>query len=181
MKTMFLLAVRTLALNAGSASAGDAVIETPDQLKWADAPQFGKGVQTAVLAGDPSKEGPYVMRIKLPASTMVPADTHDKAENITVISGTFGVGMCMQADKSKGQKLPAGSFFRIDPQTPHFAWAESDAIVQVNGMGPASKWSNRRSREAGLAEGRLGLVNPTGTPALAEIDPLARNEKTQVR
>ena len=64
MKTMFLLAVRTLALNAGSASAADAVIETPDQLKWADAPQFGKGMQTAVLAGDPSKEGPYVMRIK---------------------------------------------------------------------------------------------------------------------
>jgi hypothetical protein len=59
MKTMFMLAVRTLALNAGSASAADAVIETPDQLKWAVAPQFGKGVQTAVLAGDPSKEGPY--------------------------------------------------------------------------------------------------------------------------
>jgi len=165
MKTMFMLAVRTLALNAGSASAADAVIETPDQLKWAVAPQFGKGVQTAVL-------------IKLPASTIVPAHTHDKAENITVISGAFGVGMCMQADKSKGQKLPAGSFFRIDPQTPHFAWTESDAIVQVNGMGPASKWSNRRSREAGLAEGRLALVNPTGTPALAEIDPLAGNEKT---
>jgi quercetin dioxygenase-like cupin family protein len=177
MKAMFLLAVCTLAVNAVSASAADAVIETPKQLKWADAPQFGKGVQTAVLAGDPSKEGPYVMRIKFPAGAMVPAHTHDKAENVTVISGTFGLGMGKQADKTKGQKLPAGSFFRIDPQTPHFAW-ESDAIVQVNGMGPASKWSNRRSREAGLAEGRLALVNPTGTPALAEIDPLAGNEKT---
>jgi quercetin dioxygenase-like cupin family protein len=138
MKAMFLLALCTLAVNAVSASAADAVIETPKQLKWADAPQFGKGVQTAVLAGDPSKEGPYVMRIKFPAGAMVPAHTHDRAENVTVISGTFGLGMGKQADKTKGQKLPAGSFFRIDPQTPHFAWAESAAIVQVNGMGPAS-------------------------------------------
>jgi len=86
-------------------------------LKWADAPHFGKDVQTAVVAGDPSKEGPYVMRIKFPRWCR---RTRTRAENITVISGTFGVGMCMQADKSKGQKLPAGSFFRIDPQTPHF-------------------------------------------------------------
>ena len=106
MKTMFLLAVRTLALNAGSASAGDAVIETPDQLKWAVAPQFGKGVQTAVLAGDPSKEGPYVMRIKLPASTIVPAHTHDKAENITVISGTFGVGIVCKPTRARDKSFP---------------------------------------------------------------------------
>jgi len=139
MKAMLSLATCALVLTALSASAAeDVVIQTPDQLKWADAPDFGPGVQTAAVAGDPSKDGPYVMRIKLPANTMVAAHTHGKAENVTVISGTMGMGMGGQADKSKGQQLPAGSFFRVPADTPHFAWAETDTIVQVNGMGPAS-------------------------------------------
>ena len=139
MKAMLLLATCALVLSGVSASAAeDVVIQTPDQMKWADAPEFGKGVQTTALAGDPSKDGPYVMRIKLPANTMVPAHTHGKAENVTVISGSLGMGMGEQADKSKGQQLPTGSFFRVPADTPHFAWAETDTIVQVNGMGPAT-------------------------------------------
>jgi quercetin dioxygenase-like cupin family protein len=101
-------------------------------------PRLWQGAQTAVVAGDPTKYGPYVMRIKLPANTMIPAHTHDKAENVTVISGTMGLGMGKQADKSVGQQLPTGSFFRVPANTPHFAWTESDTIVQVNGMGPAT-------------------------------------------
>ena len=69
---------------------------------------------------------------------MIPAHTHGKAENVTVISGTMGMGMGDQADKSKGQQLPAGSFFRISADTPHFAWAETETVVQINGMGPVS-------------------------------------------
>ena len=139
MKAMLSLAAGALVLSALSASAAeDVVIQTPDQLTWADAPDFGPGVQTAAVAGDPSKDGPYVMRIKLPANTLVPAHTHGKAENVTVISGALSMGMGEQADKSKAQNLPAGSFFRVPADTPHFVWAEADTIVQVNGMGPAS-------------------------------------------
>ena len=41
---------------------------TPEQMKWMPAPPaFPKGAQIAVLAGDPSKEGQYVFRLKAPA------------------------------------------------------------------------------------------------------------------
>jgi quercetin dioxygenase-like cupin family protein len=135
-----LLVAGALALIASSASAAenDVVIRTPGQVQWTDAAQFGKGVKTAVLAGDPSKDGPYVMRIMFPAATLVPSHTHGKAENVTVMSGTLALGMGEHPDKSKATPLPAGSFFRIPANTPHFAVAESDTIVQVNGMGPST-------------------------------------------
>jgi hypothetical protein len=77
-------------------------------MKWSEASQFGQGVQMAVLSGDPTKDGPFVMRLKLPANTLVPAPSHEKAENVTVISGTAGFGMGEQADKSKGEAYPVG-------------------------------------------------------------------------
>jgi quercetin dioxygenase-like cupin family protein len=139
MKATLLLAGAFLAL-AGPviAAPSEAVIETPDQMKWQDASQFGKGVQSSVLYGDPSKDGPYATRLKLPADTLVPGHTHPKAENVTVISGSLGLGLGEQMDKSKGKLLPAGSFFRIPADTPHFAWAEGETVVQINGMGPAA-------------------------------------------
>ncbi len=43
------------------------VVVTPDKIQWGPAPPvFPAGAQFAVLAGDPSKPGPFVVRIKAP-------------------------------------------------------------------------------------------------------------------
>ena len=136
MKATLLLATCALALSAVPTSAEDVVVQTPDKLTWGDAPQFGKGVQTAVLSGDPAQTGLFVMRIKFPANAVVPAHVHDQAENVTVISGDFGAGMGEQTDKAKGQRLPPGSFAHMPARMPHFAWANSVTVVQIEGMGP---------------------------------------------
>ena len=40
----------------------------PKDVKWGPAPPiFAKGAQIAVLSGDPSKAGPFVIRLKVPA------------------------------------------------------------------------------------------------------------------
>lgn len=107
-------------------------------MTWGPAPGLPAGWQAALLVGDPAKPGPYVERVKLPPNAMVPAHTHPDAENLTVISGSFGIGHGAVADKSKGQLLPAGSFHYLPPNTAHFAWAGPDgAIVQVEGIGPS--------------------------------------------
>src|SRR2546429_2883939 len=80
-----------------------------DEVKWGPAPpNIPAGAQIAVLAGDPSSEGPYVVRLKMPANYKVPAHYHPKDEIATVISGDFHVGMGDKLDMQKGVMLHAG-------------------------------------------------------------------------
>src|SRR5882724_9669056 len=89
---------------AVSLAADDHVSVSPDGLKWGAAPNaFPKGAEIVVVSGDPSKEGLYTYRLKLPAGYKVPAHTHPADEHVTVISGTFHVGMGGKLDDTKGE------------------------------------------------------------------------------
>ena|ERR1051326_5470196 len=139
MKRGLLLAATALALMTQVSAAQDGtLVMTPEQVKWGPAPGLPADWQAAILSGDPTKKGPYVERVKLPPNAAVPPHTHPDIENITVISGSFGIGQGKVADKSKGQMLPAGSFYRLPANTAHFAWAGPEgAVVQVHGVGPS--------------------------------------------
>ena len=107
------------------------------QLKWGPAPDFiPKGAQLAVLSGDPSKEGLYVVRLKVPAGYKIPAHNHPTAEMVTVISGNFHLGMGDKLDMKKGMVLTAGGFAEAPAKMNHYAWTSSPTIVQVHGQGP---------------------------------------------
>jgi quercetin dioxygenase-like cupin family protein len=113
-------------------------VVSPDQLKWSPAPPaFPKGAQIAVISGDPSKEGPYVVRLKAPAGYKVPAHTHPNDENITVISGSFHVGMGEKLDEKKGTAVKAGGFTRAPKGMQHYAWFTEESVIQNHGVGPS--------------------------------------------
>jgi quercetin dioxygenase-like cupin family protein len=107
---------------------GGHTLLVPDGLKW---------VEPAVLQGDPGKEGLFVYRFKFPANFKVPPHVHKAGENVTVLSGTFFVGLGEKFDQGSGKELPVGGFIAIPPKHPHFAWAgPQETIVQVHGIGP---------------------------------------------
>jgi quercetin dioxygenase-like cupin family protein len=111
-------------------------IAMPDALKWVEPPVL-PGARLAVVQGDPSKEGPFAYRLKMPAEYRIPPHLHKAGENVTVLSGTFFIGMGEKFDQTAGQALPAGGFVSIPPNHAHFAWAGSqETIVQVHGVGP---------------------------------------------
>jgi quercetin dioxygenase-like cupin family protein len=111
-------------------------VSMPDTLKWVEPPVL-PGAQLAVVQGDPAKEGPFVYRLKMPAGYKVPPHLHKASENVTVLSGTFSIGLGEQFDRAKGQELPTGGFVSIPPNHPHYAWAGSrETVVQVHGVGP---------------------------------------------
>jgi quercetin dioxygenase-like cupin family protein len=89
-----------------------------------------------VLAGDPSKEGPYVFRLKAPAGYKVPPHTHPQDENATVISGTFKLGMGATMEEKNTQTLKAGGFFNMPKGMQHSAMFAEETIVQFHGIGP---------------------------------------------
>jgi anti-sigma factor ChrR (cupin superfamily) len=111
-------------------------IAVPDTLKWVEPPVL-PGARLAVVQGDPGKEGPFVYRLKMPAGYKVPPHYHKASENVTVLTGTFSIGMGKEFDAKNGQELPTGGFFSVPPQHPHYAWAGSqETVVQVHGVGP---------------------------------------------
>ena len=115
----------------------DGSVVTADGIKWGAAPSvLPKGAQFAVMAGDPSKDGPYVVRLKMPANYRIPAHNHPTAENVTVLSGKFHLGMGDKLDEAKGQELTAGGFAEAPPKMNHFAWTTAETVVQVHGQGP---------------------------------------------
>lgn len=112
-------------------------IVTPAEIAWkAGPPSLQPGAQAAVLYGDPSKEGLFVMRLKLPAGFKIAPHTHPRPEILTVVSGAFHIGMGTAADKAKAQRLSPGSFFAFDPGLAHFAHVEEETVVQLSSTGP---------------------------------------------
>lgn len=113
-------------------------IVKPNQEHWVAGTGPLKGAQVAMLAGDPTKSGPYVFRLKLPANTKFMAHYHGDTEMVTVISGTFYAGIGDKFDASKLMALPAGSFVSVPAKVHHYAMTKGLTIIQLEGYGPFS-------------------------------------------
>ena len=100
---------------------------------------MGLGAETAVLYGDPTKAGLYVIRLRLPAGAKVLPHIHpEEVRTLTVISGTLYFGFGEKWDESKLKAYPAGTFFSEVPTTPHFVAAkDGEVIFQATGIGPS--------------------------------------------
>jgi len=111
---------------------------TPDTIGWGAAPPVVRaGAQFAVLEGDPTASGgDYTIRLKMPDGFRISPHWHPLRENVSIISGTFKVGMGDKFDVSKMKAFPAGSFAFLDPDMHHYAMASGETIVQVHGQSP---------------------------------------------
>lgn len=142
MKTLLFCFVATIAAFVGVAASQDAsapthLLTTAAEIKWGEPPPvFEKGAKFAVMAGDPSKPGIYVVRLKMPAGYKIAPHWHPTDEHVTVVSGTFALGMGEKFDKQTMKDLPVGGYALLPAQMRHFAYARTDATVQVHGMGP---------------------------------------------
>jgi len=110
---------------------------TAESVKWGAAPPiFPKGAQMAVLSGDPSKSGPFTVRLKFPANYRIPAHQHPTYELVTVLSGKFHVGMGDRLNEADAQALGPGGFADLPAKMNHFAFSGPETVVQINSEGP---------------------------------------------
>jgi hypothetical protein len=72
----------------------------------------------------------------MPDGYRVAPHWHPLRENVTVISGTFKVGMGDVFDTNKMTTLAPGSFAFLDPDMHHYAMASGQVVVQIHGMSP---------------------------------------------
>lgn len=105
--------------------------------KWGPAPAvFPAGAQIEVLQGDPGQNALFTVRLEFPDAYRIPAHYHPTDEHITVISGTFLVGMGDTLDAAKTKALVAGGFVTAGANMNHYAIARGRTVVQVHAMGP---------------------------------------------
>ncbi len=112
----------------------DIVGITAAQVQWFTPSYYTDGRQRAQLYGDSSQGEPWIDRVKIPAGKYVAAHTHPQDELVTVIDGTWFVGVGDKYDPAKLKGYPPGSFVVIPAGLPHFVAAkESAVIVQLSG------------------------------------------------
>ena len=104
---------------------------------WSAFPAFPPSVRLAILVGDITKAGPYVIRVKAPAGATLMPHKHQEDRIYTVVSGIFYIGRGETFDPEALEAYAPGSVIVLPRDTPHFHWAKSgEYISQVSGTGP---------------------------------------------
>jgi quercetin dioxygenase-like cupin family protein len=107
---------------------------TPDQLKFNRNPATGSEI--AVVMGKPGEPGPFVLRVRYPAGLKAMPHSHPNDTYVTVISGVLRYAEGEKFDESKFKDYPAGSFFVIPANVPHYENATAPMEFQAHGIGP---------------------------------------------
>jgi hypothetical protein len=131
----------TVAVGSAKAPAPDLnpaalALKLPDQIKWTDEPS---GARTAVVLGDLSKPGLYIVLYKWTPHHMSRPHWHPNDRFITVLAGTWWVGTGTKFDPDSTVPLPAGSFVTHFGKQIHYDGAKDvEAMLEIVGEGPAT-------------------------------------------
>ena len=131
------LMIVTPAGYAADIDRGAVDFTTPSEIKWV---RNAAGTnESAVLFGDPSKPGPYVVRLKWLPGNMSRPHFHPNDRFFVVISGTWWMGTGETFDPERTVPVPAGSYVIHYGGKVHYDGAKGEeTVIQVWGMGPAT-------------------------------------------
>jgi len=114
----------------------------PEEVDWKPFAALPSSVRLAVIVGQPSGPGPFIIRVKVPAGVKLMPRRHSEDRIYTVISDDFyiGLGDEFDADEFDAGKLgayPPCAVIVLPGNTSHFHCAKSgDYIGQVTVIGP---------------------------------------------
>jgi Cupin domain. len=136
-RIFFAVALACAATRTTALAQSSGMYPNAGALKWGPPPPvFAAGAKFTVLSGDPTKSGPYTIRLSMPSGYRILPHYHPTDEYVTVISGTFHVGMGDKFDRSKTTAFTGGGFGTVPANMRHYAWASGRTVVQVSGNGP---------------------------------------------
>ncbi len=115
----------------------DHIMVMPNDINWGDAPaSLPAGAQAAVIEGDPTKEGLFTLRLKVPANYKIMPHWHPVDEHITVLKGSAYMGMGDRYDEKSAMKMVNGAFAVMKTGTKHYFFTTEECIIQLHGLGP---------------------------------------------
>jgi quercetin dioxygenase-like cupin family protein len=109
----------------------------PEDINWKPFPAFPASVHLADVVGEPSKPGPYLIRVKAASGAKLMPHKHPENRIYTVMSGVFYIGLGEKFDGDKVKAYPPGTVVVLPGDTWHFHWAKSgEYVTQLTGLGP---------------------------------------------
>jgi quercetin dioxygenase-like cupin family protein len=113
---------------------------TESEMRWgAQGGLALAGMEQVNLVGNPSKPGPYTLRLKFPAGYKLAPHTHPDYREVTILSGTWYTGYGDKFDAVSLKALPAGSFYIEPANVSHFVAVHEPVVIQVSGTGPSTR------------------------------------------
>jgi len=120
---------------------------TRDQLQWKATAI--PNLEMAVVSGDPSATGQYVLRFRATKPTRIPPHWHPVDEQLTVLTGAPGLGMGDHFVASALRTLRSGDFVLMPKDSRHFAQFTAGTEVQLHGEGPfITNWVDPKAIKA---------------------------------
>lgn len=128
-----------------------------EQVQWQALPGT-PGVESALIAGNPSQPGTYVIRVKFPPHVMDRPHSHSRDRYVTVLQGHWYAGTGPDFDPAKAKRLGPGSFMFHPAGGVHWDGSGSDetVIVQIIGEGPLTSADLDPSKPSWLVLNALG-------------------------
>jgi quercetin dioxygenase-like cupin family protein len=109
-----------------------------DKLTWTATEGNSLGVQSAVLEGDPSKPGFYLIVNRFPPGVMSRPHTHPDERHGVVLKGTWYTGDGERFTPDHTVPLKPGDYMRHPAGGPHFDGAlDEEVLVLISGYGPS--------------------------------------------
>ena len=112
---------------------------TPDEMQFSTTGLALAGMSQVILVGDPTKPGPYTVRLRFPDGYKLAPHFHPDAREVTILSGTWLTGYGETFDPAALKELPAGSFYTEPANLPHFLQTRGEVLIQVSGTGPSAR------------------------------------------
>ena len=124
---------------ASQTQAPAPVALTPDEMQFSTTGLALAVMSQANLVGDPTKPGPYTVRLRFPDRYKLAPHFHPDAREVTILSGTWLTGYGETFDPAVLKELPAGSFYTKPANLPHFLQTRGEVLIQVSGTGPSAR------------------------------------------
>jgi mannose-6-phosphate isomerase-like protein (cupin superfamily) len=121
------------------ASASTAAADTAagGELTWGPVPPgLPAGARTAVMSGDPTKAGPFTVRVDMPPDYAIRPHHHPTREQLRLIEGTLHLGQGSKWDERGFKTIAIGDSVTLGAKEPHFLHAASRVMLEVQGTGP---------------------------------------------
>lgn len=135
---MLFMAMLTSQISQAQSNAPVAL--TPQEMIWKESGGLSlPGLKQAIIFGDTSKKGMYVVRLEFPAGYVLRGHSHPDSRTVTVLEGDWLTGYGDKFDESKLKSLPAGSVYTEPANLPHFVMTKVRTVIQVQGFGPSGR------------------------------------------
>jgi hypothetical protein len=106
-------------------------------LEWKFVTGYPRPMEMAIVSGDPSQPGPFVVRYRAPSGMKWSAVRYPAAREITIVKGIFWFAAGESYNWRDMTEYKAGAVLTREAGMPYYGWARTAVVLEEKGEGPS--------------------------------------------